>query len=170
MRSATTSRGSPFTGVDLNAPFDGHRAALPSAPAVDHELLARQLAENISGEVRFDTAARAAYSADASNYRQIPIGVVLPRNIEDILVTLDICREHGVPILPRGGGTSQNGQCVNIAVVVRGRGAGRPDEEGDEDGDENPQNVHATRRSLLDDTPSMPTRFTRCVSRSRRAV
>lgn len=118
MRGATTSRGSPFTGVDLNAPFDGHRAALPSAPAVDHELLARQLAENISGEVRFDTAARAAYSADASNYRQIPIGVVLPRNIEDILVTLDICREHGVPILPRGGGTSQNGQCVNIAVVI----------------------------------------------------
>jgi FAD/FMN-containing dehydrogenase len=58
------------------------------------------------------------YSADASNYRQIPIGVVLPRNIDDIIETVDICREFGVPILPRGGGTSQNGQCVNVAVVI----------------------------------------------------
>ena len=44
--------------------------------------------------------------------------MVIPRSIEDIVTTLDICREHGVPILPRGGGTSQNGQCVNVAVVI----------------------------------------------------
>jgi FAD/FMN-containing dehydrogenase/Fe-S oxidoreductase len=98
----------------LNAPLDGHALK----PGGDHDALARQLAARIAGEVRFDTAARAAYSADASNYRQIPIGVVLPRSVEDILATLDLCRAHGVPILPRGGGTSQNGQCVNVAVVI----------------------------------------------------
>jgi FAD/FMN-containing dehydrogenase/Fe-S oxidoreductase len=98
----------------LNAPVDGHRLLNAADPAV----LAEQLARRISGEVRFDTGARAAYSADASNYRQVPIGVVIPRSIEDIAATLDICRELGVPILPRGGGTSQNGQCVNIAVVI----------------------------------------------------
>ncbi len=70
------------------------------------------------GEVRFDEGARAAYSADASNYRQFPVGVVIPRTTDDIAETLDVCREHGVPILPRGGGTSQNGQCVNVAVVI----------------------------------------------------
>ncbi len=98
----------------MNAPVDGHRLLTAADPAV----LAEQLACRISGEVRFDTGARAAYSADASNYRQVPIGVVIPRSIEDIAATLDICRELGVPILPRGGGTSQNGQCVNIAVVI----------------------------------------------------
>ncbi len=98
----------------MNAPVDGQRLLTAADPAV----LARQLQSRISGEVRFDTGARAAYSADASNYRQVPIGVVIPRSIEDIAATLDICREHGVPILPRGGGTSQNGQCVNIAVVI----------------------------------------------------
>ena len=98
----------------MNAPVDGHRLLTAADPAV----LAEQLVRRISGEVRFDTGARAAYSADASNYRQVPIGVVIPRSIEDIAATLDICRELGVPILPRGGGTSQNGQCVNIAVVI----------------------------------------------------
>ena len=98
----------------MNAPVDGHRLLTAADPAA----LAEQLQHRITGEVRFDTGARAAYSADASNYRQVPIGVVIPRSIEDIAATLDLCREHGVPILPRGGGTSQNGQCVNIAVVI----------------------------------------------------
>ncbi|MFZ9935394.1 MAG: FAD-binding oxidoreductase, partial [Arenimonas sp.] len=98
----------------MNAPVEGHRLPVTA----DTEALARQLTQRISGEVRFDAGARATYSADASNYRQIPIGVVIPRSIEDIVATLDICREHGVPILPRGGGTSQNGQCVNVAVVI----------------------------------------------------
>lgn len=89
-----------------------------SHAAADLTTFAEQLAGRITGEVRFDTGARAAYSADASNYRQVPIGVVIPRSIEDIAETLDICSEHGIPILPRGGGTSQNGQCVNIAVVI----------------------------------------------------
>src|SRR5262245_34550930 len=70
------------------------------------------------GEVRFDAGARAAYSADASNYRQVPIGVVLPRSAEDIEAAVAVCRAHGAPILPRGCGTSLNGQTVNVAVVI----------------------------------------------------
>lgn len=98
----------------MNAPVDGHRLLTAADPVV----LAEELSRRITGEVRFDTGARAAYSADASNYRQVPIGVVIPHSIEDVVATLDVCRELGVPILPRGGGTSQNGQCVNIAVVI----------------------------------------------------
>ena len=72
----------------------------------------------IEGEVRFDSGARAAYASDASNYRQVPIGVVLPRTAEDIVAAVAACREHGAPILPRGGGTSLCGQAVNVAVVI----------------------------------------------------
>ena len=80
--------------------------------------LETDLARAIAGEVRFDAGARAAYSADASNYRQVPIGVVLPRSVEDIVAAMAVCRAHDVPILARGGGTAQNGQCVNVAVVI----------------------------------------------------
>ena len=82
------------------------------------EALAAALSAAIAGEVRFDAGSRAVYSADASNYRQIPIGVVLPRTADDVVAALRICREHGAPLLPRGGGTSQCGQCVNVAVVL----------------------------------------------------
>ncbi|MGH8746101.1 MAG: FAD-binding oxidoreductase, partial [Burkholderiales bacterium] len=80
--------------------------------------LEADLARAVAGEVRFDAGARAAYCADASNYRQIPIGVVLPRSVEDIVAATAVCRAHGVPILARGGGTAQNGQGVNVAVVI----------------------------------------------------
>ena len=82
------------------------------------EALAAALSAAIAGEVRFDAGSRAVYSADASNYRQIPIGVMLPRTADDVVAALRICREHGAPLLPRGGGTSQCGQCVNVAVVL----------------------------------------------------
>ncbi|HEX2649104.1 MAG TPA: FAD-linked oxidase C-terminal domain-containing protein [Burkholderiales bacterium] len=72
----------------------------------------------VRGEVRFDAGARAAYASDASNYRQVPIGVVLPKSAEDIVATVAACREHGAPILARGGGTSLCGQTVNVAVVI----------------------------------------------------
>ena len=85
---------------------------------VDFQRLETRLGEAISGEVRFDAGARAAYAADASNYRQVPIGVVLPRSVEDIVAAVALAREHGVPILPRGGGTSQCGQGVNAALVI----------------------------------------------------
>ena len=56
-------------------------------------------ATRLTGEVRFDEGMRAAYAADASNYRQVPIGVVLPRNVEDIVAAVRVCRAHGAPML-----------------------------------------------------------------------
>jgi FAD/FMN-containing dehydrogenase/Fe-S oxidoreductase len=76
------------------------------------------LAAAVAGEVRFDAGARAAYASDASNYRQVPIGVVLPRSAEDMAAALAACRAHGAPVLARGGGTSLCGQSVNVAVVI----------------------------------------------------
>ena len=93
---------------------------LPSSIPTESQVaaLSGALAGAIAGEVRFDAGSRAAYGADASNYRQIPIGVVLPKTDRDVEATVRICREFGVPLLARGGGTSQCGQCVNVAVVI----------------------------------------------------
>ncbi|OWT63973.1 FAD-binding and (Fe-S)-binding domain-containing protein [Candidimonas nitroreducens] len=79
--------------------------------------LQQALQARLGSAVRFDEAHRAAYASDASNYRQVPIGVVVPSSIEDFVAALAICREHGAPVLMRGGGTSMNGQTVNTAVV-----------------------------------------------------
>jgi FAD/FMN-containing dehydrogenase/Fe-S oxidoreductase len=81
-------------------------------------LLEELLRRSIEGEVRFDAGAKAAYASDASNYRQVPIAVVLPRSAEDIVATMAACRAHGAPLLARGGGTSLCGQTVNAAVVL----------------------------------------------------
>ena len=70
------------------------------------------------GEVRFDTQARAMYATDASNFRQPPIGVVIPRTIDDIVAAHVACHEHGAPIVNRGAGTSLSGETVNFAVVI----------------------------------------------------
>jgi FAD/FMN-containing dehydrogenase/Fe-S oxidoreductase len=75
------------------------------------------LAAAVTGEVRFDAGARAAYASDASNYRQVPIGVVLPRAAGDVVKAMAACRAHAAPVLARGGGTSMCGQSVNVAVV-----------------------------------------------------
>jgi FAD/FMN-containing dehydrogenase/Fe-S oxidoreductase len=80
--------------------------------------LEARLRASLQGEVRFDKGARAAYAADASNYRQVPIGVVLPRSVDDVVAAVAQCRAHGVPVLARGGGTSQSGQGVNAALVI----------------------------------------------------
>ncbi|MHB0776445.1 FAD-binding and (Fe-S)-binding domain-containing protein [Halomonas sp. WWR20] len=80
--------------------------------------LAEALAGAIEGEVRFDTGSRALYANDASNYRQPPIGVTIPRTVEDIIAIHRICHAHGVPILSRGAGTSLSGETVNHAVVM----------------------------------------------------
>lgn len=69
-------------------------------------------------DVRFDAASRALYATDASNYRQVPVGVVIPRTVDDVVTTVAICREHDLPVLSRGGGTSLCGQCCNAAVVI----------------------------------------------------
>jgi FAD/FMN-containing dehydrogenase len=80
--------------------------------------LERALCDRVDGEVRFDAGSRGAYSTDASNFRQVPIGVVLPRTPEAAAEAVGVCREHGVPVLSRGGGTSLAGQCTNTAVVL----------------------------------------------------
>ena len=89
------------------------------APQHDaHQKLAADLMDAIQGEVRFDDGSRALYATDGSNYRQTPIGVVVPRDKNDIIKTVEICRKHDAPILSRGGGTSLAGQCCNVAVVM----------------------------------------------------
>jgi FAD/FMN-containing dehydrogenase/Fe-S oxidoreductase len=85
---------------------------------LDPSGLAESLRSRLQGEVRFDAASRALYATDGSNYRQVPIGVVLPRDTDDVLATIDTCREFSAPILCRGGGTSLAGQCCNVAVVL----------------------------------------------------
>ncbi len=91
-------------------PFKGTAAVLQALEA--------DLRRHVRGEVRFDQGSKALYAADASNYRQVPLGVVVPADVDDLLATLAVCRRNDVPFLPRGGGTSQNGQCVNVAVVA----------------------------------------------------
>jgi FAD/FMN-containing dehydrogenase/Fe-S oxidoreductase len=80
--------------------------------------LAAELRAHVRGEVRFDTAYRAIYSTDASNYRQIPLGVVMPRDASDVEATVAVCRRFDVPIVSRGGGTALAGQTCNDAVVL----------------------------------------------------
>ncbi len=88
------------------------------APSTDASGLAEALRKNVRGEVRFDAGSRALYATDGSNYRQVPIGVVLPRHADDVLAAISLCREFGAPLLCRGGGTSLAGQCCNVAVVL----------------------------------------------------
>src|SRR6266446_10203416 len=88
------------------------------AAPVDAQALARELHVSISGEVRFDAGSRALYATDGSNYRQVPIGVVIPKNTDDIIQTVALCRRFHAPLLPRGGGTSLAGQTCNTAVVL----------------------------------------------------
>ncbi len=100
--------------TDLAAP----RSHPPRPPAGDAERLVVDLLNAVRGEVRFDPGSRALYSTDASNYRQVPIGVVIPRDTEDVVAAVEVCRSHDVPILSRGGGTSLAGQTCNVAVVL----------------------------------------------------
>jgi FAD/FMN-containing dehydrogenase/Fe-S oxidoreductase len=92
--------------------------ARPDAPHVDVRALERDLRARVDGEIRFDAGARGAYSTDASNYRQVPIGVVVPRTVEAAVEAVAVCREHSAPITSRGGGTSLAGQACNAAVVL----------------------------------------------------
>src|SRR6266446_3228450 len=80
--------------------------------------LEKELKRAVRGEVRFDRGSRALYASDASNYRQIPIGLVVPRDQDDVIAAVAACRKYGAPVLPRGAGTSLAGQCCNVAVVL----------------------------------------------------
>ncbi len=83
-----------------------------------HRELEAALKKSVRGDVRFDSGSRALYATDGSHYRQVPIGVVLPRDTADMEAAVAVCRKFGAPILSRGGGTSLAGQCCNVAVVL----------------------------------------------------
>ncbi|WP_245617255.1 FAD-binding and (Fe-S)-binding domain-containing protein [Amycolatopsis taiwanensis] len=80
--------------------------------------LERALTAAVEGEVRFDRGSLAMYANDASNFRQVPIGVVIPKTLDDVVGAHRVCSDHGAPILSRGGGTSLSGETVNYAVVI----------------------------------------------------
>ena len=100
---------------------------------VDASALAHELERAIQGEVRFDRASIGLYATDSSNYRQIPIGVVIPKSIDDVVIAHRLASRHGAPILNRGAGTSLSGETVNFAVVIDHskylRDIGEPDAE-----------------------------------------
>ena len=92
-------------------------AAHAALAADASEALASALRRVVRGEVRFDAGSRALYSTDASNYRQVPVGLVVPHDADDVIAAMAACRAHGAPVLARGAGTSLAGQTCNAAVV-----------------------------------------------------
>ena len=91
---------------------------MTSTQSGPHIELARELREHLSGEVRFDTYSRRLYSTDASMYEMEPVGVVAPRDEEDVMAAVRLAGQAGVSLLPRGGGTSLAGQTVNHGLVM----------------------------------------------------
>ncbi|MGI8975214.1 MAG: FAD-binding and (Fe-S)-binding domain-containing protein, partial [Thermomicrobiales bacterium] len=89
------------------------RAAADTARVLESELAAR-----LSGDVKFDRVSRMLYSTDASNYQIEPVGVVMPRSTDDVIAAIELAASHGVPVLPRGGGSSLAGQAVGAALIV----------------------------------------------------
>ncbi len=97
----------------------GHQMLGPDGiGAIDGEALARDLDRVVEGEVRFGDGDRAIYSHDSSNYRQRPLGVVIPRTADDVVAAIGVCRDHRAPVLPRGCATSLSGETTNMAVVL----------------------------------------------------
>ncbi|ABD11357.1 FAD/FMN-dependent dehydrogenase [Frankia casuarinae] len=105
-----------MTAVRLPDPVRRVRAM--RSGGVSAAALERDLAARVDGEVRFDAGTRGAYSTDASNFRQLPIGVVVPRSVEAGAEAVAVCREHDAPVLSRGGGTSLAGESTNAAVMI----------------------------------------------------
>jgi len=114
------SSGTATTGIPAAEASEAGKtgAVTTSLAPAEVRRLELDLARAVNGEVRFDPGTRGAYSTDASNFRQVPIGVVVPRTPEAAATAVAICRRHGVPLLSRGGGTSLAGQCTNTAVVI----------------------------------------------------
>jgi FAD/FMN-containing dehydrogenase/Fe-S oxidoreductase len=106
------------TSERRSLPTLGESAVRPNGDGMTYAALGRELERLIGGEVRFDDGSRALYSTDASNYRQVPVGVVLPRTKDDVVAAVEVCRRFDVPVFARGGGTSLAGQCCNNAVVI----------------------------------------------------
>jgi len=109
--STTTTAASPF--VLLPSSHARYNERFPAAADLE-----QALRQKIRGEVRFDDTSRALYATDASNYRHIPIGLVIPLDEADVIATVEICRHFNAPLLSRGGGTSLAGQGCNFAVIL----------------------------------------------------
>jgi FAD/FMN-containing dehydrogenase/Fe-S oxidoreductase len=95
----------------------GSRQAQP-AGAIDAQALALELTRELRGEARFSPGSRALYAHDGSVYRQLPLGVVIPRDAPDVVAAVEICRRHRAPVGARGCGTGLAGQTVNEAVMI----------------------------------------------------
>jgi FAD/FMN-containing dehydrogenase/Fe-S oxidoreductase len=102
----------------MNAPLSSQILNAKSSPSLERSRIATRLRRVLKGEVLFDSASRGRYSTDASIYQIEPIGVVVPKDEADVLAVLDLAKEMGLPVLPRGGGTSQCGQTVGEALVI----------------------------------------------------
>src|SRR5437764_1837532 len=111
-----TYRAPRTTGTSAELPPSSH--AIPVDSFARASELQRELTTTVRGEVRFDRGSRALYATDGSNYRQIPIGLVIPSDADDVIAAVAACRKFGAPLLPRGAGTSLAGQCCNVAVVL----------------------------------------------------
>src|SRR5579875_1433147 len=106
---------------DAQVPFvygKGVHSRSEDVHAIDVQALVAELQAKIRGEVHFDDGSRALYATDGSVYRQVPVGVVIPRDADDVVTTIALCRLYHAPVLPRGCGTSLKGQCCNAAVVL----------------------------------------------------
>jgi FAD/FMN-containing dehydrogenase/Fe-S oxidoreductase len=101
--------------IPLIAP---HEIKHANQEGVDVAGLEAALRKSVGGEVRFDAGSKALYATDGSNYRQVPLGVVVPKSREDVIATVAACHKFNAPLLSRGGGTSLAGQCCNVAVVM----------------------------------------------------
>lgn len=106
----------PSIDPEVN-PRTQEMSSVEGTAQVDIRSLETDLRKTMRGEVRFDAGSRALYATDGSNYRQVPIGVLIPRDAEDVGNAMNVCRQHGAPVLSRGGGTSLCGQCCNVAVI-----------------------------------------------------
>ncbi|MCQ4333487.1 FAD-binding protein [Natronomonas sp. F2-12] len=111
-----SKHGVPTTGGDPAA--DARAGYDYRNDAVERPDLLSGLEAVVDGDVRFDSYSRSMYATDASIYEMTPIGVVFPESTDDVAATISFCAERGVPVLPRGGGTSLAGQTVNEAVVL----------------------------------------------------
>src|SRR5215218_4676756 len=98
---------------------NGHRQLNDRQPINLNSLaLQAELRERVRGEVRFDAGTRVIYAHDSSNYRQTPFGVVIPRDEDDVVAAVEVCKKQSAPVMPRGSGTSLSGETTNVAVVV----------------------------------------------------
>ncbi len=111
--------GKPLSMFPVDTSMSQNAPAFPilQTNSTSKDTLAEALRRVVRGDVRFDAGARALYATDASNYRQVPIGLVVPRDADDVIAAMAVCRAHSAPVLARGAGTALAGQTCNAAVV-----------------------------------------------------